>query len=142
MKRNWLLKTISILLCLCMLGSYTAFAEEPRTSHEIMEKLTAYFKAYDDEAEQAISELLEELSVVDPAAGVKWESIMLLWKTVGDRSTIHEKADGRKTKSSVGAICKVELLSLRRNTLNILSRAGTMRSSEAMVCRTATVPQR
>ena len=96
MKRNWLLKTISILLCLCMLGSYTAFAEEPRTSHEIMEKLTAYFKAYDDEAEQAISELLEELSVVDPAAGVKWESIMLLWKTVGDRSTIHEKADGRK----------------------------------------------
>ena len=79
----------SILLSIILLVT-PSLAEKDRSVQEIIEELVVYYGNYGSEAEGAAAELLKELYAADPCQGAKWESIMLLWKTVNEDLEINE----------------------------------------------------
>ena len=84
---------ISMILSIILMAA-PSLAEEgavnDRDAQEIIEELAVYYGNYGSEAEEMTSKLLAELYAVNPALGAKWESIMLLWKTVNEDSEINE----------------------------------------------------
>lgn len=87
-------KLLLVLLALAILAVTVALAEEGteknRTVREIIEELAVYYGNYGSGAEAKTGELLKELYAADPVLGAKWESILLLWKTVSEGPEINE----------------------------------------------------
>jgi len=81
---------LAMMLLTCGAAAEIPAAGVQRTSQAIIEELAVYYGTYGNEAEGKTTELLDELSAADPAAGAKWQSIMRLWKTVGTDLEIHE----------------------------------------------------
>ena len=86
MVRTMLLILVTLLV---VLPFGAACAEQARTSQTVIEEMAVYYATYDREADARIDTLLKELNTLDPAAAVKWERIMRLWRSVREDAKVN-----------------------------------------------------
>lgn len=86
------MKKLVVMLAIMLAAAIAAVPApaESRTAGDVIEEMVVYYGTYGDEAAQVTAELLEELSVLDPAAGAKWERVMDLWKSAEAGPAVHE----------------------------------------------------
>ena len=84
--KNWIVWA----LVLGMLFMLAGCGKETVSESSLIENMVIYYASYGDEAEQKNAELLNQLRSVNPDSAARWESILTLWKSVGQGVEIHE----------------------------------------------------